>query len=262
MALRFEVLGFAGAAPLQGACSSYVVSSEHATVLLDCGPGTLERLWQRGLLDRLDAIVVSHMHADHVLDLVPFAGEVVRSMLGDRRIALHVPEADGPDVLRRLDAAFARTERQTTRFEAAFDVREYRVGDRLVIGDLSFAFVATAHAQPCFATRVTDGRTVIVYGADGAPSDALAELAAGADLLVLEATFADDELSAREHGHMTAAQAGEIAARAGASTLLLTHLLAGSSGGDLVRQAGRSFSGPVQLAHEGYSFSGSSAASA
>jgi len=254
MALRLEVLGFAGAAPLRGACSSYVVSGEHATVLLDRGPGTLERLWRRGLLNRLDAIVVSHMHADHVLDLVPLAGDVVRSMLADRRIALHIPARGGPDVLRRLDAAFARTESQTTRFEAAFDVREYRPDDRLVIDDLTFAFAPTRPAQPCFAVRITDGRTVIVYGADGAPSDSLAGLAVGADLLVLEATFADDEVSAREHGHLTAAQASEVAARAGASTLLLTHLLANTARADLVRNAEMSFTGTVHLAHEGYSY--------
>jgi ribonuclease BN (tRNA processing enzyme) len=70
VSLRFEVLGFAGAAPLEGACSSYVVSGGDRSVLLDCGPGTLERLWRRGLMQRLDAVVISHMHVDHVLDLL------------------------------------------------------------------------------------------------------------------------------------------------------------------------------------------------
>jgi ribonuclease BN (tRNA processing enzyme) len=78
VSLRFEVLGFAGAAPLEGGCSSYVVSGGDRSVLLDSGPGTLERLWRRGLMQRLDAVVISHKHADHVLDLLPFAGEVVR----------------------------------------------------------------------------------------------------------------------------------------------------------------------------------------
>jgi ribonuclease BN (tRNA processing enzyme) len=65
--VRLDVLGFAGAAPLQGACSSYLVSHAGTRVLLDCGPGTLERLWRHGVLGELDAIVISHMHADHVL---------------------------------------------------------------------------------------------------------------------------------------------------------------------------------------------------
>jgi ribonuclease BN (tRNA processing enzyme) len=240
--MHFEVLGFAGAAPLQGACPAYVVAGERGVVLLDCGPGALERIWRGGWLARLDAIVISHMHADHVLDLVPFAGEVVRSLLG-RRIALHVPARDG---LGRLDAAFPRG---MPRFEAAFHVHEYGAGDRLEIGDLGLSFAPTTHAQPCFAARVGDGASVIVYGADGAPPDAFA---AGADLLVLEATFADDEAAAREHGHMTAGQAGELAARASAGTLLLTHLLPGTE--DLVRNAERAFAGPVHLAREGWAW--------
>jgi ribonuclease BN (tRNA processing enzyme) len=120
VSLRFEVLGFAGAAPLEGACSSYVVSGRDRAVLLDCGPGTVERLWRRGLLQRLDAVVTSHTHADHVLDLLPFAGEVVRSLLDGRRIALHVPHNGGPEMLRGLDSVFARGRRHTTtRFDAA-----------------------------------------------------------------------------------------------------------------------------------------------
>jgi ribonuclease BN (tRNA processing enzyme) len=255
MALRLEILGFAGAAPLQGACSSYLVASEEATVLLDCGPGTLERLWRRDLLGRLDAIVVSHMHADHVLDLVGLAGEVAGALRGGRPLALHVPGEHGRAVLARLDGAFAapgEAPAARTRFDEAFAVACYAAGDRLVVGDLTITFAPTAHAQPCFAARVTDGRSVLVYGADGAPSDALVALAADADLLLLEATFADDEARAESHGHMTAGQAGATATLAGARRLVLTHQLAGTPEGALVGAAEQAFSGPVRLAHERY----------
>jgi ribonuclease BN (tRNA processing enzyme) len=250
VSLQFEVLGFAGAAPLNGACSGYCVSGGGSLVLLDCGPGTLERLWRRELLGRLDAIVVSHMHADHVLDLLPMAGDVVRSLVGGRRPRLCVPHADGPEVLKALGAAFARGSSTSSRFDAAFDVCGYRPEDRLQIGELVCTFAPTAHPRPCFAIRVTDGDAAVVYGADGSPSEAVATLAAGADLLVLEATFADDAAAAAEHGHMTAAQAGVLAARAGAARLLLTHLLP-DAGDDYVRHAARSFSGPIELAREG-----------
>jgi ribonuclease BN (tRNA processing enzyme) len=251
--MRFDVLGFAGAAPLQGACSSYVVATEETTLLLDCGPGTLERLWRRGLLERIDAVVISHMHPDHVLDLVPFSGEVVRQALGGRRIPLHVPAANGREVLRRLDAAFAGEGQEQTRFAAAFAVASYDPTDRLKIGDLRVTFAPTAHGQPCCAIRVTDGARTIVYGADGGPSESVAAFASDADLLVLEATFADDVAAARAHGHMTAGQAGELAARAGAKRLLLTHLLAGVDGPELVRHAGGAFDRSIETAHEGCS---------
>ncbi|HEY4096481.1 MAG TPA: MBL fold metallo-hydrolase [Baekduia sp.] len=250
--MRFDVLGFAGAAPLQGACSSYVVSSKDTTLLLDCGPGTLERLWQRELLGRIDAIVLSHMHADHVLDLVPFSGEVVRRELDGRRIPLHVPAANGRDVLRRLDAAFAGESREQTRFAAAFAVSSYDPADRLRVGDLRVTFAPADHGAPCCAIRVANGERSLVYGADGGPSDVVAELAAGTDLLVLEATFADDVAAAAAHGHMTAGQAGEVAAAAKAKRLLLTHLLARTDGAELAQHAGGAFDGPIDLAHEGW----------
>jgi ribonuclease BN (tRNA processing enzyme) len=253
MAIRVEVLGFAGAAPLHGACPSYLVSDESTIVLLDCGPGALERLWRRGLLGRLDAILISHMHADHILDLVLFGGEVVQSLTPSARPPLYVPRDDGPEVLERLDAVFSREPGAPTRFRQAFDVREYDDSDRLEVGQLRFSFAATAHAQPCFAVRVSDGRAAFVYGADGSPSDALDELAAGADALLLEATFVDDAAAAARDRHMTAAQAGAVAARAGAATLLLTHTLAGAADAELLEQAASTFAGSVEVAHEGTS---------
>jgi ribonuclease BN (tRNA processing enzyme) len=255
--ISLEVLGFAGAAPLQGACPSYLVSDGSTRVLLDCGPGTIERLWRRGHLGQLDAIVVSHMHADHVLDLVLFAGELVQSMLEGRRPKLFVPQGHGQCVLARLDSAFAREPTSTTRFDRTFDVHGYEAHERLSVGALSFTFAPTDHAQPCFATRITDGRRAIVYGSDGGPSDALADLARGADLLILEATYLDDEQAASANRHMTAIQAGELADRARAARLLLTHTLAGTPEADLLRLAASSFAGPVELAREGYRYAAS-----
>ena len=254
MAISFEVLGFAGAAPLQGACSSYLVSDGTTSVLLDCGPGTLERLWRRGHIAGLDAIVVSHMHADHVLDLVLLAGELVQSMFEGRRPKLFVPQGHGQSVLARLDSALAGEPKGKTRFDGVFEVHGYQADERLSVGALSFTFAPTEHAQPCFATRITDGRRVIVYGADGGPSDALVDLARDADLLVLEATYLDDEQAASAQGHMTAGQAGELAARAHASRLLLTHTIAGTPEADLLGLAAQSYAGPVALAREGYRY--------
>jgi ribonuclease BN (tRNA processing enzyme) len=253
VAISFEVLGFAGAAPLQGACPSYLVSEGATSVLLDCGPGTIERLWRGGHLAQLDAIVVSHMHADHVLDLVPLAGELVQSML-DGRPKLFVPQGHGQSVLARLDSAFAHEPNDTTRFDSTFEVRGYEADEILSLGTLSFTFAPTEHAQPCFAIRISDGRGAVVYGADGRPSDALADLARGADLLVLEATYLDDEQVASVQGHMTAVQAGELAAQARASRLLLTHTIAGTPEAELLTLAARSFSGPIDLAREGYRY--------
>jgi len=253
MGLRVEVLGFAGAAPLQGACPGYLVGDGATSVLLDCGPGTLERLWRRGLLDRVDAIVISHMHADHIADLLFFAGDFARSLLS-RPPLLYVPRGEGPEMLERLHLLFARDARSPNRFAQTFELREYDASSRLQIAELSFAFAATEHRQPCLAARVSDADTVVVYGADSAWSPKLAELAAGADLLILEATHLEDERAASAQGHLTASQAGRLAAAAGAGRLLLTHTLAGVDRAALIERARSTFSGPVDVASEGYAF--------
>jgi ribonuclease BN (tRNA processing enzyme) len=249
MALRVTVLGFAGAAPLGGACPSYAVGDGRDMLLLDCGPGTLERLWRFDLLAEIDAIVISHMHLDHVLDLPLLAGEVVRSVLGARRPRLFVPTG-GTAVLRALDAAFGEQPRAETRFQETFELSEYRPEDRLGVGGLEVTFAPTAHRGLCCASRVSDGRSAVVYGADGSPCEELEQLAVAADLLMLEATYAEDAEAAAVQGHMTAVQAGELAARAGAKRLLLTHLLPGSDE-TLCAVARRAFDGPVELAREG-----------
>ena len=107
----------------------------------------------------MDAILISHKHADHMLDLLLYAGDAARSVLARRRPELYVP--------RVAPAA---------RFDAAVALREYTAEQQLSIGSLSFSFAATDHEQPCFAARVSDGRTVVVYGADGAPSASLLAL--------------------------------------------------------------------------------------
>jgi ribonuclease BN (tRNA processing enzyme) len=254
--LRFEVLGSAGAAPLQGACSAYIVSSDDTTVLLDCGPGALERLWRRGVLGRLDAIVLSHMHADHILDLVMLAGELGSSLLAAEPPPLYVPREDGRTVLADLDAALAtpggRHGAGRSRFDEAFTIHDYGADTQLTIGAVTFEFAPTSHSRPCYACRAGDGRTSVVYGADGGPSQQVAKLASGAGLLVLEATYVDDELAAQTFGHMTAGQAGALAQRAKVSRLLLTHTIAGTAERELIEGATAAFSGPVELAHEGY----------
>jgi ribonuclease BN (tRNA processing enzyme) len=221
-------------------------------VLLDCGPGALERLWREHLLAEIGAVVISHMHADHVLDLVPMSGEVGRSKLMARRPELYVP-AGGLEVLARLDSAFSEPTRAASRFEQAFASFEYEPEDRLAIGGLQLSFARTAHRGLCCAVRVTDGRAAVVYGADGAPSEGLERLATGADLLILEATYEDDAEAAAAQGHMTALQAGELAARAGAGHLVLTHLLPGRRE-RLLALAAEAFDGPIELAREGLSF--------
>jgi ribonuclease BN (tRNA processing enzyme) len=256
--VQVEVLGFRVAAPLGAACSSYAVSGASALILLDCGPGALERLWERRLAERLDAIVISHMHLDHMLDLLPFSGEVtqmaLRERAPDRRVpALYLPRGHGPDVVATLSRAVGS---DFARFREAFELHEYDDSDTVEIEDMRVTFTPTTHAQPCYAARVTDGRSTLVYGADGAYSEGLVAHAGDADLLLLEATYLDAGPELARDGHMNGEQAGEVARRAGARRLLLTHVGPWPErNAENVRRARTRFGGDVELVETGAVYS-------
>jgi ribonuclease BN (tRNA processing enzyme) len=91
---------------------------------------------------------------------------------------------------------------------------------------------------------------VLAYSADTGPSDELVRLALGADLLLSEASFLDGP-DLPVGLHMTARQAAEHAARAGAGELVLTHLVAWNDPAISLEQASSAFSGPLRLASSG-----------
>lgn len=257
--MELEVVGRCLASPLGEACSSHLVRSERRSVLLDCGPGALERLWARGALAELDAIVISHMHQDHMLDLVPLSNALTSQVLLDRRgpdrpLELHLPRGRGREVLAALELALGGS---GDRFAAAFALRDYDDSDELTVGDLHLSFARTTHPEPCFAARVSDGTSILVYGADGAASAELERHAAGADVLLAEATFVDPDPLAEEHGHMTGEEAADLARRAGVARLILTHLSPWVPGRDAenLRRARTRFPGPVELAEPGLTVS-------
>jgi ribonuclease BN (tRNA processing enzyme) len=227
-----EILGhWAGAPAGAGACSSYVVRSEQ-TILLDVGPGSLSMIQERSIMDQINTIIVSHMHQDHMLDLFPFAKQREIRVLHGVDTWPHpqvlVPRNRGPEVLNALVAVWGRFARGNWRsantFSDAFTIVEYDEHDTLEVGDLSLSFHRTSHAEPCYAPRLTDGRSAVVYTADAGLTEGLIAHAADADLLLSESTFLDTPVAVQDQlGHMTGAQAATLAQRAGVGQLVLTH---------------------------------------
>lgn len=219
--MRVEVLG-----PEAGG-SSFLVSAGPSRALLDCGPGTLALLKERDLAGELDAIVISHMHQDHMLDLLPYARyRALRALYRGtevwKRPRLFVPREGGLRTLLALSAVWFG-DRDV--YEDAFDLVEYDEGDRANLGALEITFRRTLHSSPCFAPRVTDGRSTVFYSGDAGYASNLASHAGGADLMVCDATFLrpDPHWTDRK-GHMTGELAGKLAAEAGAKRLVLVHL--------------------------------------
>jgi ribonuclease BN (tRNA processing enzyme) len=249
--VRITVLGKSPAwQDAGGACSGYLVESDETCLLLDCGPGVLARLRARRDYATVDAVVLSHLHADHILDLVPFASALTFSPRGAagalRRPALHAP----PGGRRQLAELALGAGMRADHIESPFAVRDYDPVETLEVGDLRVRFQAVPHYIPAYAIEVTDGRFRLTFGADCGPNPALPAFARDTDLLLVEATLREPN-DGEPRGHMTASEAGEHGRLAGARRLVITHFSDELDASTVEAEAARGFGAAVELAADG-----------
>ena len=241
-----------------GACSGYLVQHDGTTVLLDCGNGVFGKL--RRFVDYVDvdAVVLSHLHADHFLDLVPYSYALTYAPR-QQPVPVHTwPGTDTPArpdlhappgalaVFRRVAGAWGNEDL----VENAFTVTEYEPADALTVGGLSVRFCRVPHFVPAFAVEFeADGRR-FTYGADCSPTEDLVTFARDTDLLMVEGTLPRPERSG-VRGHLTPQEAGEHGRAAGARRLVITHV-SDELGEHWARDAAQEgFGGSVEVAREG-----------
>jgi ribonuclease BN (tRNA processing enzyme) len=246
-----------------GACSGYLVEDGETVLLLDCGNGVFGKLRQRCDYVDVDAVLISHLHADHFLDLVPYAYALTYA---PRQQPVPVERWPGTDNPARPELHAPRGAAATFRqvvgawgnddlIENAFELREYAPTDTPRIGSLEARFTLVPHFAETFAVNLVsdlDGAR-LTFGADSRPAQELIEAARATDLLLVEATLPRPERSG-ERGHMTPAEAGDHGRRAGAKRLVITHI---SDELDLEwarEQASEAFGAPVEVAAEGASY--------
>jgi ribonuclease BN (tRNA processing enzyme) len=258
--VRLTVLGKSPAwQDAGGACSGYLVEHGSTCVLLDCGNGVFSKLRRFRDYTQVDAVVISHLHADHVFDLVPFASALVyaprqQPVPVDRwpgtsrpaRPALHAPKGSR-EKFRMLCAGGGMPE---DHLEQAFALEEYAPDDVLNVGELEIRFFPVPHYLPTFAVEVRCARGRLTYGADCAPTPELVDFARETDLLLLEATLPRPERTGIR-GHLTPAEAGDHGRRAGARRLVLTHISDELDELWARGEATRTYGAPVEVAREG-----------
>lgn len=262
--MKLTILGASGARPNgNDASAGYLVESDTTAIVLDCGSGVVSKLQAAIDPRRLSAVVISHLHSDHTLDLVALRYGL-KYAPGNQvpPIPLHMPPDSG-DFLSGLGAVFGVGAEAHADFWAdTLAVREYgdylASGEPLVIGDLSLRFAPMQHYIPVWAIRVeemTTGR-VLTYSADTGPAGPLADFASGSDLLLCEATLlAQSPGSDPAHwGHLTATEAAEIATAAGVQQLVLTHLWEELGFEHYLADARAAFAGEVARARSGLVF--------
>src|SRR5947209_6865906 len=203
-----------------GACSGYLIAERDTHILLDCGNGVFGKLRRYCDYTRVEAVVLSHLHADHFLDLVPYAYALTYSPRQQPDALDSWPGTDEPArprliaphgataFFRRLVGSWGNEDL----IEKAFRIEEYEPEDRPHVGTLELSFQLVPHFTETFAVAVAsaNGGGRLVFGADSRPTAELVRFAQEAELLMMEATLPRPERSG-ERGHLTAREAGEHA---------------------------------------------------
>ena len=246
--MRLTVIGCAGSFPAPASpASCYLVEHDGTRIVLDLGNGAIGPLAARADLRGLDAIVLSHLHADHCMDLT--ALYVARKNHPDGPpppLAVHGPAG----TRRRIADAY----RSAPGDPVDGLGRVYAFHDHAVepvrIGPFEITVAPVVHPVPAFAIRVRAGGRSLAYSGDTGPCESLVELSRGADLALFEASFLTGPDNPPDL-HLTAAQAGEHAARAGVPRLMLTHLVSWNDPRASMAQARDAFDGEVVMAVPG-----------
>ncbi|GAA3428698.1 MBL fold metallo-hydrolase [Streptosporangium sandarakinum] len=244
--MKVTIVGCSGSFPGPDSPSScYLLEAEGFRMLLDFGNGSLGALQRHiGLYD-VDAICLSHLHADHCLDMCSYHVVRTYSPKGPHpRVPVHAP-ADAP-----LRLARAYDMPAEPGMETSFDFAPLTPGT-FEVGPFRVTAAPMNHPVETYGFRVSYGGRSVAYSADTGETDELVRLAAGADLLLCEASFPDVPGLPADL-HLTGRQAAEHAARAEAGTLVLTHLVPWHDPARILADASRAgFPGRMELARSG-----------
>jgi ribonuclease BN (tRNA processing enzyme) len=237
--VHLTVLGCSGSVPgPAGPASGYLLEHDGFRLLLDLGSGAYGALQRHLDPAEVDAVVLSHLHPDHCLDLTAL---IVHHRYGPAGELPPVPLLGPTGTRDRLARAYDPGPKG--RLPAVFDVRTVAPGE---LGPFRLRFARVNHPVETHAVRVEAGGRALVYSGDTGVSDALVDLAADADVLLCEASFDEGEPHPPDL-HLTGREAGEHAARAGVGRLLVTHVPPWADRDRIGTEAAAAFPGPTEL---------------
>jgi ribonuclease BN (tRNA processing enzyme) len=245
MTVRLTVLGSAGSHTGAGrVCSGYLLEAEGLTLLLDAGNGATANLQRTHRLGDLDAIVISHRHVDHCIDLIG----CFYNLRFDPDFTGRMPLYAAAEVHELLTGMLSNDAPMS--FDDLFDHHQVGHGDQVTIGPAHLRFARSIHPVPAVSTRIEVAGTTVVYSGDSAGGPDLVEIARGADLFLCEATWTGDPDQYPPDIHLTGAQAGQVAAAADVERLVLTHIAGATDRALVLAEARSTFEGPVCLAED------------
>ncbi|MDQ1705059.1 MAG: hypothetical protein QOF18_1425 [Frankiaceae bacterium] len=218
--MKLTVLGCAGTFPgPESACSSYLLEQDGFRLLVDAGNGSTGMLQRSiGLLD-IDAVLISHLHGDHYLDLVTYTYARRYHPAG---ASASLPVYGPSDIRAHLAGAFGRPVGDL--LDEVYEFRPIARPGRIGIGPFEIDLARVNHPVETYGMRLAAGGRTLTYSADTGNSDELVKLARETDLFLCEASYLDGEDNPPDI-HLTGREAAEHATRADVRRLLLTHLV-------------------------------------
>jgi ribonuclease BN (tRNA processing enzyme) len=244
--MKLTVLGCAGSFPgPDSPCSAYLIEADGFRLLLDFGTGSLSSLQRHAGLYSIDAILLSHLHADHILDACSYV--VARRYAPDGPLQ-PLPVYAPAGAAKRLATAYGGPDESSIEDVYTFHTLE---PGTVRIGPMRLTVDRVCHPVETFGVRVEHGGRVLAYSADTASCESLVRLALRADLFLCEASYLDGVDNPPDL-HLTGREAGELATKAEVGRLLLTHLVSAWGSEALTYQAAASaFNGPLDVARTG-----------
>lgn len=234
-----------------GACSGYLIQSKGKNILVECGNGVVSNLLKYIDFRKLDAVLISHLHPDHYLDLY-----CLRHAIGGARrlepelpvLPVYMPDepAEPFTKLKSFNEAFTvfPIEELSTLSHSGIEIRETKIGENTI------RFTKTDHPLPSYSI-IIEGEGKLFYSADTKWTSSLPVIASGADVVLCEASIIEEDREYASIGHLTCLQAGELGRLAGAGRLVATHFWPEYDLETIKTEVESGFNGPVILAQEG-----------
>lgn len=212
--MKLTVLGNNGPYPgIKKACSGYLFEHSNIKILLDCGNGVLSKLQEYCRIEELTCIILSHLHYDHMSDIMvlKYAVEGKRKRgVEINSIKLYLPDEPVEEYQKIIS-------------KNIFESTPINEGLKLDISNLKISFKMVNHPIKCFATKIENDNKIFVYSGDTALTPELVEFTKDADLFLCDAGLLAKDKKEENVPHLTAYEVGIVAKEANVKRLLLTH---------------------------------------
>lgn len=242
--MKITPIGIWGGYPNKNeATSAFLIEQDDFRCLVDCGSGVLAAVQNYTALRDLDAVIISHYHPDHIADI----GVLQHAAM----VGMQLKEWDTPLFIYAHDKDTAEFEKLS--YKGITEGRAIQASETLELGPWQVTFCETIHPVYCLAMKFTANGQTTVFTADTGWKEELVDFSQNADLLVAESNLYEKYIGVIQ-GHLSGSQAGELAERAGAKQLLLTHLPQYGELDEILQAAKSSYSGNVEFAVIGKSY--------